>query len=367
MATGANLHLTTSIGNPNGALTRLEFIPIDMDPDPVTEDIQGFFRVYTNSISSNMPFVVGWQTGADGPISTSNCGVVSGPPGNATFLRYGYELDIDQAKDSVDNNRYRCFLGGDPALHPGANQSGVFEQTPTGSGPTAGGSWLPWPGPAVSGPASFMGRLDHDYLWPYTPAVNSTTKGVIFIDGEVALSGVVAGKVTVVATDDIVVVDDVTQYTDPGAAACDRDVLGLIAGDDIIISDNTLMTPQRYSTSAAYHTMGKSKDEYLQAVVMSLDEFRVQEAASGPGSGEPCEGTVQGRGCLYLTGSILAGTRGLLGFGSQGYRVRLSYNSCVETQAPPQFPATNLYEKARVYELDPANFDVAAWFTQYQM
>jgi hypothetical protein len=80
-----------------------------------------------------------------------------------------------------------------------------------------GGQWLAWPGavdPAVAG------RPDGAYLFPISRELNPSFKGVIFVEGKVAISGVLRGRVTVAATDDIVIVDDLTYSVDPGAGTC---------------------------------------------------------------------------------------------------------------------------------------------------
>jgi hypothetical protein len=62
---------------------------------------------------------------------------------------------------------------------------------------------------------------------------NPTFKGVIAVDGKVALSGVLPGKVTLSAADDIIFADDVEYAT--GAGLC-QDMLGIFYGDDIIVT-----------------------------------------------------------------------------------------------------------------------------------
>ena len=62
---------------------------------------------------------------------------------------------------------------------------------------------------------------------------------------KVAVSGVVRGLTTLAASDDIIIVDDIIQDTDPGANQCDRDLLGLFSQNDVIVAHNTRNSPWR--------------------------------------------------------------------------------------------------------------------------
>jgi len=356
MATNANLRFSSTTAGPNSAPMRLEFIAVDMDGDTTTtNDIEGFVRVYTTS--EDRPYTIAAVQGGS-PLTTPNCGVWN----DTTFRSFENTLlDSIAAKAAVDSNRYRCYLGGDPILNNGTFSASI--------GP---GTWVLWGGAPVPN-LSTVRPSDYLYLHPYTSALNSNSAGVIYVDGDVAVSGIVAGRVTVVAADDIIIVDDLVQYTDPGQNACAADMLGLIAFDDIVVADNTLNTPQRYIGGSSYHTMDDTKDEFVHAVAMALSEFRVHNALLGPddadngGFGaEPCEGIPGGRGCLYFIGGILQEHRGYIGGDGTGHRLRHSFNQCVLQGGPPQFPATGSFSKRRVVEMDAANFDPVTWFAGYQ-
>ena len=373
LATTAGLRYTSTTAGPTSAPVRLEFIAVDMDGDSLTTgDIEGFVRVYSNL--SHREYTVAWETGGS-ILTTPNCGV---PDAGGIFRRYLAPYSLPVAEQKVDANEYRCYLGGDPAL------DGLPGFTATD---TLGGQWLAWGGAVVPGlqerrqaavgtAPGAVGYDDSPYLHPYTPGVNSNATGVIYVDGDIGVSGVVAGKVTVVSADDIIILDDIVQYHDPSLAACDRDLLGLIAVDDIVLADNTLNTPQRYGGGGIgdeYHTMSATKDEFVHAVMMAYSEFLVDNALFGPtytdnsGLGaEPCEGIPWGRGCLYLTGGLIMDDRGQIGSGGTGHWLRQSYNACVRQGAPPHFPTTGTFNKRRTFEIDGANFDAATWFANYQ-
>ena len=359
LAVTAGLQFASTGPGPNSAPMRIEFVPVDMDGDTATKnDIEGFIRIFTtNDNSGDRAYVIAGVK--DSLMATPNCGEYD--EGEFKSLANG-KLSGSEAHSRFDNHEFHCYLGGDITLN---------DSTWTGTiGP---GTWIPYTGPAISSPG-FDATPGKQFLHPYTPALNSNSAGVIYVDGDVAVSGVVVGKVTVASADDIIIVDDLVQYHDPAANACNADLIGLFAQDDIVIADNTINTPQRYGTQN-YQTMGATKDEFVQAVILALDEFRVHNALSGPdaldngGAGaEQCEGTPQGRGCLYLTGGIIEKHRGRIGSASSGTgpRLRQSYNSCVRTGAPPQFPVTGKFTKGSTYEIDPANFDPATWFANYQ-
>ncbi len=357
VAINGGLRFSSSVPGPNSAPMRLEFIAVDMDGNPATtDDVEGFVRVYTTS--EDRPYVIARAQGGS-PLTTPNCGQWNSGLGQFQTYYHG-ELSLAAAEAAVDSNNYRCYLGGDVTL-----SDSTFSAL---AGP---GFWVPWSGAAVPG-LSAVRPADYQYLHPYTSAVNSNSAGVIWVEGDVAVSGVVAGRVTVVAADDIIIADDLVQYTDPGENACADDIIGLIAFDDAVIADNTLNTPQRYIGGSSYHTMDDTKDEYIHAVVMALSEFRAHNASSGPdetdnsGLGaEPCEGTPVGRGCLYLTGGVLQSHRGQTGNGT-GYLFRHSYNQCVLQGGPPQFPSSGSFSKQRIAEMDGANFDPVTWFANYQ-
>jgi hypothetical protein len=361
MANNANLRFSSTSVGFNTAPMRLEFIAVDMDGNPATpDDVEGFVRAYTTS--EDRPYVIAEVQGSS-VLTTPNCGVWNGGLERFESAENGL-LDSIAARAAVDSNRYRCYLGGDVTFNDSAFAPGIGT-----------GAWIPWSGAPVAGLGALrmaaVGFDDSGELHPYTSGVNSNSSGVIYVAGDVAVSGVVAGRVTVVAADDLIIVDDLVQHADPGENACAADLLGLIAFDNVIIADNTLNTPQRY-LGGSYHTMAGTKDEYVHAVVMALDQFKVANALFGPNEfdnagfgAEPCEGIPAGRGCLYITGGILQTNRGLVGAGT-GHLLRHSYNQCVLEGGPPQFPSNGQFSKRRIVEIAAATFDPTTWFSNYQ-
>ena len=125
----------------------------------------------------------------------------------------------------------RCYLGGDSTI------SNVFLDS------DAYGDWLQYGG-TVAPELEDLNRDDKDYLFPLSRSLNPNFKGVISVTGKVAVSGVLRGRVTLSATNDIILADDITYATDPGTGLC-QDLLGIFSGDDVIVADNLLNSPVR--------------------------------------------------------------------------------------------------------------------------
>jgi len=254
---------------------------------------------------------------------------------------------------SLNDNSARCYLGGDPAL-----TNNVW--TPT----TPKGRWIPWAG-AID--PRLNARADKGYLFPISRALNPDFKGVIYVDGDVAVSGTVRGRITIVTPRDLILVDNLKQATDPATGTCE-DIIGLISMNDVVVADNMLNAPVNVQ-GAAYKTMRPvgNQDEFVHAVVLALGIFTVENYGAGPTNREQCGTTVWGRGCLQLTGGIIQRTRGAVGTTSgTGNLKRYSYNACAYSDPPPYFPTTGHFAKNRIYDIDPGRFDVGTWFASYQ-
>jgi hypothetical protein len=202
---------TSYVGNTNGghgeATTRIEFVALDLNGDGDSTDAnEGFIRVYQHLTDPE------WVTGdvpADYPAryleNADHCG--DWHPGQGFISARNHPAGGHDWQVAVTSASRRCYLGGADTIW------GAFDAGPD----PRGGVWLPWAGgvsPLVAG------RPDGAYLHPINRAMNPTFKGVIFVDGKVAISGTLRGKVTVAATDDIVIADDIEYITDPGAGTC---------------------------------------------------------------------------------------------------------------------------------------------------
>ena len=341
-AAPAHLAFTAAAGGGYGQATlRLEFVSRDVDADGVDE---GFVRVYR---SSNTAWVSAHVR--DSLATTPNCGHQH-PNGH-----FYTPLDDPQHSANVilKDADSRCYLGGADELNAlPSSPDGIF--TPTDSI----GAWDPYPGTV---PSAVAAEPDGDYLFPIDRTLNAAFRGVIYVDGKVVVSGTVRGRLTVAATGDIIIADDLVYDTDPGAGTC-RDMLGLFAGGQVIVADNTLNAPRQAPGTSTYYTHDDTGDEYIHASILALDRFTVENVGSGSTDAEPCNGTPWGRGCLAITGGLIQQTRGIVSSGGTGYIKRYTHDTCAFTAPPPYFPSTGHFYRGRYYEVDPTGFDITSYF-----
>lgn len=354
---GGTAFTATSIGSTGRARMRIEFIAIDMNADgDVTDANEGFIRVYYgNNNNSATDWVMGMRgisslDSNSGLRDSENCGHyhINGNFYDADWHgNSGSDAWDDALRDNHSTRYARCFLGGAPEL-----------SNTTFASSDGYGQWLqrPW---TMSHPV-LNARPDRDYLFPITREMNPDFKGVIHVQGDVAISGTVRGRVTIAATDDIIIADDLKYAIDPGAGTCE-DIVGMFAGGDVVMANTPLNAPARVNSN--YYTFDDTSDEFVHGFVLTLNEFLAQDHGSGSNSKERCEGTTWGRGCLYLTGGIIQRTRGAVGLSSgTGYLKRYSYDACGASQPPPYFPTTGWFARGPYFEIDPVAFDIDDYF-----
>ncbi|MEO6778714.1 MAG: hypothetical protein ABI194_04605 [Gemmatimonadaceae bacterium] len=286
----------------------------------------------------------------------------------------------------------RCYLGGDPnlrtvsyrgsaayradtaaAVRGAATDADVLAaaQNIAGDSTTffAGtpsnpmGYWLTYPG-AVDGNVAALFPAEAPYLYPLYRGLNRGTKGVIYVNGTTGISGTLRARVTVYATGSVAILRDMKYVTDPSLNNCTADMLGIIAGNDIMIADNALQDPLNVASGVGYKNMDDTKDVFVQGVMMALNEsFGAENYTSGATNANDC-GTVNvGRGCLNVAGGIIQKRRGPVGLSSgQGFTKQYSYDKCALYNPPPYFPTTGRYTDNRYYEVDPNGFDVTAMY-----
>jgi hypothetical protein len=385
-------------GNETVTRMRIEFVAVDLNGDGDSTDAdEGFFRIYSANGGQQT-----WLRGDyDGDKSDAyNCGdwhsVVVGLTTQWKFfpaavhsqawakllwthaLSGGMSAAQANAHGDADMSTIfaaplvtgqpqpRCYLGGDPHLAAidGDYATQVLARiggddatfVPNGKY----GSWAKWPG-AVDARLAAIRPWDAAYLFPLHRSLNSGAKGVIYVDGTVGVSGTLRGRVTLYSNRSIVLLDDLRYATDPASGKC-NDILGMVAGEDIVVADNGVNSPQ--NPGAGYRTLDDTKDEYIMGVMMALKtSFRVENYSSGPTDVNDC-GTVDwGRGCLFLTGGIIQERRGAVGTtGGTGFLKRYSYDRCAVTIPPPYFPTTGRFIDNRLTEMDPARFNVGELF-----
>jgi hypothetical protein len=344
-AAAGSLSFTTNNTNAEGrARLRLEFVAIDLNSDgDNTDDNEGFVRVYSSSSAD-------WVVGAN-PVgnlrNSRNCGHRHTSTGLFVSANSHGTSGSDDWVSAVTNNRV-CYLGGAPEITNGWVSS------------NADGQWLVWPG-TVAGALS--GRPDRTHLFPLSRELNNGFKGVIYVNGDVAVSGTLRSRVTIAASGNIVIADDLIYSVNPATGNC-RDILGLFAGDNVVVPRTPLTTPwQRGNGNNTWYTYDDTPSERIEGFILTLNTFTVEAFGDGPTNAEDCESTNWGRGCLYLVGGIIQANRGAVGQADgSGYLKRYSYDSCGETQPPPYFPTTGRFDRGAYYEVDPTGFNIDAYF-----
>ncbi len=352
----------STAGNAGQASTRIEFVAIDLDSDgDSTGDDEGFMKVYqaASTSTANLSWVladtINWAgTGnLNGVRNSPNCGHLDAGV-FSTFERHvvGVGPDFKQQAPGNANPGRRCYLGGSDILNIG----GGFLPADTR------GAWLPWPGivdPRVTAVAGVIAP----YLWPVTRAMNPNFRGVVYVEGKVAVSGQLRGRVTLAASGNIIIADDVTYVTNPAAATC-VDILGLFSGTDVVIADNLLNDPIPWLSTQGAVSWDDSPDEFINGFVLALNIFTVQNYDQGSTSFESCGASTNGRGCIFLTGGIIQKQRGAVGLTSgQGYIKRYSYDACGLESPPPYFPTTGRFARGHYFEVEPTNFSIASYWS----
>jgi hypothetical protein len=403
-ATTANLEvvggaLGNGVYNPQ---TRIEFVPVDINGDGnFTGENEGFIRVYqaNNNSAAALSYVTArkWSASASDPNSTSpNCGDVSG----GTFYTAGAHIGggpaghnhngtlLGNERASLNAASRRCYLGGDPRL-----TDGWVVNTPPPwavNAPSALGSWIRWPGYAGgAAPAAIANGTIHpalgggqvgaamaDYLWPINRPFNLNYSGVIYVNGSVAISGVVRGQVTIAASGNVLLADDLIYVTAPGSIPnCDQnggiyaDILGVLTPAFFVIEDNNVNSP--FQVNGAYvKGYDETADETIHGAVLTLNSVMSEALGTGSDNSEVCAGNPVGRGCFNMVGAAIQGVNAARmqssGGGATGWNPQWTYDRCDGLRGPPYFPTTGRFYKNRYYEIDPVGFDVDAWFAANQ-
>ena len=384
-ASGNLSFIAPEAGNETTVRMRLEFVAIDLNADGDSIDAdEGFVRAYVANTGQN-PWLRGnylntncgdWHRDApNGPLkfypeiahvanSWFTTQIMAGTPA-MTLTQANNHANLTFAT-IMQTAGARCFLGGDPHLvfvERGAAGEMGGERVNTFTANGTRGQWLAWPG-AVD-PQLALLRPDAAFLFPLYRAQNPGTKGVIHVTGTTAISGVLRGRITLYATSNVVLLDDMTYATDPAqtarAAGVCQDILGIIADREVPVADNAINTPV---SNNGWRIYDDAPGLNLHAIIMTLNtSFRVQNYDSGPTNALMCGTTPRGRGCLNLAGGLIMQARGAVGTsGGTGFLKRYSYDRCGLVKPPPYFPTTGRFLDNRYYEIDPVRFDVQSLY-----
>jgi len=375
------------------ATMRIEFVAIDADGDGnTTGPNDGYFKVYQSLPTlpygagfvmarppaplAGTPIPAGSGVPLDSVLYSRNCGVTTVVNGREamplTFAQIpptagaNYAVRMLDKTTAFDNTNARCVLGGDDRLSP----TGVFRAN------DPAGFWMPRSSGSV--PPSIAARPDGAFLWPLSAAFNPSFRGVIFVEGKVAVSGTVRGRVTVASRHTTVIVHNLVQATSPGITTgtcrADDDVIGLFAGGYVMYADNTLTSPQWRRTNPTGNAWTWPRKEFdpaanrpdlaIHASLMSLVSVAA-ENTSIP-SGLPANRFVNRGTTRLIGGSIeqrIGQTGTMSGTNLHGWNGDMSFNRCLLQYPPPYFPTTGRWSRSQYYEVNPVNFSPSTWFT----
>lgn len=435
-AVNGDYDIAADSANPAAPRVRIEFVTIDVNGNGVIDPDEGFMRVWvaanTAGVTSDTALAYAtarrwpWMDGTTGvpqhlanaAVSTNsdpnmysrNCGgkVQIGGVGTDTLefhtadsiyvATYAASASAATARNAVqkvlaDTSTRHCYLGGDPHLFPWATHDTL---TPDSLITQTFGWWKKRRSGAFASLATVRSG-DAAYLIPL--GANPNFKGVIFVRGNVALSGRLRGRVSVFATGNIVMADDLLYQNPPGTnCTATGDIFGAIATNNVVIEDNNIQTPFRIN-GKVYGGFDDTGDANYNMFLLAAGSGGVTgnwyaEGVLGPGDGNgnsmlSGEGSVANaswditainqkcnisdaatNGCVRVTGGLAEGRIDYAtywGGGNYGWNEAHTYDACGSVNPPPYFPTTGRFIASRYYEIDPVwlnSLGIANYFTQ---
>ncbi|MEO7963314.1 MAG: hypothetical protein ABIT38_05320 [Gemmatimonadaceae bacterium] len=298
----------------------------------------------------------------------------------------------------------RCFAAGDPNLMP-VERPGLLNVFPAPAGQsvdtlpnvskhggedstfTATTKTGQWKNRAGGGPSFFTGAtkrqaVEEPYLWPVHRTQNLSSKGVIYANGDIYLSGSFRGRVTLYVNGNVSFVDDLTYVTNPASLPICQNLLGIITGQNIWIADNDINRP-RYldgtgTTNARF--LDDNQDFFLHGVTLigvanTSATFGVEALSTGPNAARQCipvspyAANTSG-GCINQTGGVIQRKiTGTFTNNWDGFAENRVKDACLDVDSPPYFPLTGRYLDNEFYEIDPQQFNsmgVAQFYRRLQ-
>ncbi|HEY4319602.1 MAG TPA: hypothetical protein VGM77_00375 [Gemmatimonadales bacterium] len=395
----------------------IEFVTIDVNGNGVIDWDEGFMRVWVSANTSDSalayatarrwPTVPGGVTQANDPNTISrNCGADTTIGGVHQFYTAdsvyhgGGSLTGVQSLLSSNPTR-RCFLGGDPHLFSGITHDSL---TPDSLVTTAAGNDFGW---WKKRHLSYSGLDavrpgDKAYLIPL--GANANFKGVIYVTGDVAISGRVRGRVSVFSTGNIVMADDLLYQNPPGTdCSATGDIFGAIATKNVVIEDNNMQTPF-YVNNRVYGGFDDTNDANYNMFFLAVGDGTTTADGTttgnwyGEGDTYPIGNwsyyysTLFGHGawdasalsqrcaianaaingCVRVTGGLSQGNVDFFtyyGAGMYGWNEAHTYDKCGAVNPPPYFPTTGRFISSRYYEIDPVwlnSIGISSYFTRLQ-
>lgn len=397
---------------------RIEFLYIDTNGDGISQWDEGYMRAWVPASvgdsaidyvsARRWPRVPSGTTYSQDPNMVSrNCGaqvvLATGPDTVWMTARQIYDTALTTAGGSASKARdavrwalsrgnegatrppfnatapidARCYLGGDPALYSATHGTDLTpDSTLTNIAGTHAMGW--WQKRRTGAHSSVSSRADAAYLIPL--GKNPNYKGVIFVTGDVAISGRLRGRTSVFATGNIVLADDLLYEIPPGTQ-CDAegDIFGAIATLDVVISDNNVQMPFHVNNRMYGGYDDTPADEQYNMFFLAAGDGTANSGnfytsglpyTSTPGPTPPyymtgsmnasatAENCSSGPGgCIRITGGLAMGRVDHYtyntGGSDYGFAEAHTYDKCGQVNPPPYFPTTGRFIENRYYEVDP--------------
>jgi hypothetical protein len=397
---------------------RIEFLTIDADGSGTIEWDEGYMRVWQGASTAdsalafttarlwlNLPSGSGTTSPNDPNMVSRNCGATITLNGTARWYTAREVWDAVTAAGGNSNARRAavrwllsggeqgshhsatmanitptaraCYLGGDPMLYASTQGTGLTPAPAVTN--TTSAPFGEWRARRTGAHGTVSGlRSDAAYLIPL--GANPNFKGVIYVSGDVAISGRVRGRVSVFATGNIVLADDLLYHNAPGTA-CDAegDIFGAIATRDVVIADNSVQTPfnvngrlyggfddtprdEQYNlfflaAGTGAGTTGNFYTSGLNGVPGDVPPYRLNGLADDSAVQERCANAPAG--CIRVTGGLAMGRVDYYTYApvgnaqAYGYAEAHTYDRCGAVNPPPYFPTTGQFSENRYYEVDP--------------
>ncbi|HEY0777883.1 MAG TPA: hypothetical protein VGD56_07940 [Gemmatirosa sp.] len=280
-------------------------------------------------------------------------------------------VDRDTSKLSPSGSRW--------ALQDGYKGGSDTTFTPNGRW----GSWLAWPGAVNAALSSSKRKGQAKWLFPLSKQMNAGWKGIVYVNGNAYVSGLLRSRVTLYGSGYLTFLDDLVYVVPPNTPGIDcnadgSNMLGIIAVNDIMIEDNALQRPQRilnaappiaYDTNQVRFLSGTGPNFRLNAVLMSLTgTVGVNNWQGGPSvTAGNCMGQATSGGCIAQIGGVIEQSISATWTGNAtGFAENREVDQCMLVTSPPYFPTTGRYLLNRYYESDPSRFDPVSLFKSLQ-
>ena len=414
-AAGGDYDLTSLTLNGTIPGLRIEFLTIDANSNGTIESTEGYMRVWepantsdsvlafaTGRLWPNIPSGAGINWNRDPNIHSRTCGARiqfadEGAPqwyssreiwqgivargGSTPSARDGTQWAMSGGARGVQPaeiatvagtpGERRCYQGGDPHLYAATRGTDLTPDATLTNEPAASNLFGAWRARRTGAHSSVAGRSDAALLIPL--GANPEFKGAVYVTGDVAISGALRGRVTVFATGNVLLTDDLLYHNAPGTRCdADGDMLGVVALRNVLVADNSVQVPFKIDNVVFGGFDDSPRDEQFNMFI-----FSVGNGASGAGNyaaqglpnagwpgptrpyslgvtSENC-GSGAPAGCARVTGGIAVGRVdfSFVNANDYGFANSRAYDACGAINPPPYFPTTGRFLESRYYEVDP--------------